>query len=198
MFARRAGVVLLAWLSGCLGDPSLVPADETGTTDADETGDEESESDPTELLLDGSFEMWSGDSLPTWIYGNAMLEQTEDDVVDGESAARVVSMDRQSIGQVVPQSLAAGDCLEVELSLRWVDGEPTTSPVGLIESDGCEGDCRVPIPLQWATTGDWIDTEVTVMNADDRTEFRFVVSSEALVPQTFDIDAASLKIVPCE
>ena len=118
-------------------------------------------------------------------------------MVDGESGARVVSAGYQSIGQAVSQPLAMGDCLELELSLRWVSGA-TDAPGGQIDSDGCDTPCSIPIPLQWNTTGEWIDTEVVITNLHDRATFRFSVNSQAAMAQTFDIDAASLKVVPCE
>jgi hypothetical protein len=201
---------LLAAIAGCLGNPTLVPdsdtedgsgteVDDDGDTDVTESGTDDTEGDGgMELLVDGSFEMWAGEMPAVWTYNSAMLERTDEDVVDGSAAVRVVSASRETVGQTVAQPIAMGDCLEVEASVRWISGATDEAPGGLIQSDDC-GECTVGFPLAWSADGEWSETDMQLPpSAYARANFRFSLGSNTLGAQTLDFDAVSLKIVPCE
>ena len=194
---------LLAATAGCLGNPTLVPdgdsADGSGTAVEDDGDTDETEGEEgMELLADGSFEMWSAGMPALWTYNSATLERVDDDVVDGVAAVRVVSASRETVGQTVAQPIAMGDCLEVEASIRYVSGATDEAPGGLIQSDDC-GECTVGFPLTWSADGEWSDTDMQLPPSPyARTNFRFSIGSNTLGAQTLDVDAVSLKIVPCE
>ena len=200
----RRCVLLLALVPACF-DPSAMGESDTDAdteeTDTEETDTEETDTDEpsegTELLANGSFEMWSSGSPQAWTDGDATLDEMSTDVAEGERAVLVSSAIYNSIGQRVATPLPAGSCLDLDLSLRWESGSTEAPVVQILGRDETDMDREQFADLAWSSDGEWRDTSTSFLTAEAWTSFSIHVLSTASVEQSFSMDDASLRLVPC-
>jgi hypothetical protein len=196
-FRRHASLCtfVLALVPGCF-DPSAMGDSDTDDEAESSTGMEDP-GDGMELLANGSFEMWSSGSPQAWTDGDAMLAESTSEVVDGDRAVLVRSTIYNSIGQRVATPLPAGSCLELDLSLRWEDGSAEAPVVQILGRDQADMDNEHFADLAWSSDGEWQDTSASFLTEEAWTSFSIHVLSTASVEQSFSMDDASLRLVPC-
>lgn len=202
-FRRHASLcaLLLELVPGCFDPSAMGDTDSDTDTDMDDEAESstgtEDPGEGMELLANGSFEMWSSGSPQAWTDGDAMLDESTTEVVDGDRAVFVRSTIYNSIGQRVATPLPAGSCLELDLSLRWEDGSAEAPVVQILGRDEADMDNEHFADLAWSSDGQWRDTSTSFLTGEAWTSFSIHVLSTASVEQSFSIDDASLRLVPC-
>lgn len=199
--AALIGSALLgsALLGGCRGDFVYDLGDYTDT----DTGDGDGDGDPNtgdNLLGDPSFELWNDQQPVVWGVNGATLTPS-DEAFDGDFSGIIDATEYSNIGQYLsfPDPLPAGTCLRGGATIRWLGGSATQpgflfTAIYVDQMEELHGSM-----MPWVADGQWHTSQIAQVELPkDTTNIVVSIGNTTPDPHTYGIDAAWLRIEPCE
>jgi hypothetical protein len=150
------------------------------------------------LLTDGSFENWLSGTLVDWQNG-PQLEQVTTDVVEGDSAARVISSGYDELRQDIQRSFPDQACFQVCVSVRYDEGHETP-PDLLLQGNSDAGADNQFITADWEPDGSWhrVEAGLQLQAPASYAVFSIVSNDDAGQEIRFSVDDAILNYLgPC-
>jgi hypothetical protein len=172
--------------------------EEEGTSDGDSSGDGDGDGDGENLLADPGFETWASGINPLWVDQSGILSEETGMVLAGASSGRFAAEGYGSIYQDIDFSppISGSTCLEIVASFAYVDGDPD-APALLLEGSYEEGGSFVlGNGGAWTANGNWFEMTSIVLPEGTIAWGRAFFTGPS-TPQTWLVDEASLRRIPC-
>lgn len=193
----RAGLLTIILALVPLGCPGEFSLDEV-SGDSDGTGTGTGDGDGDNLLGNPSFEVWSDQQLVIWS-SNDTLSQS-DLAVDGDFSLIVDAPTYSAVNQTLQFTppLPAGTCLVGMATIRWITGSGVAPGFVVTATYTDKSEEQLGDPMSWIADGDWHESQIAAFTlAQDTETFAVSLGNATADPQTYGIDAVSLRVVDC-